>query len=256
MESGEFLVKVTKQQRKNMKKRLLPFTLLLATSFLFAGQGKVRVSCDEKGAYIYVDGKKKAMTGEGFTNILLNEGDHVIKVAKAKTKQYQKYTQKSIFVGAETSVKISLNLNEWEPTPSYRKILRQKDIPKFRRWKRSGSVVKDTKLGLMWQDNREAKTTKKTWKNAKRYCRNLSLAGYSDWRLPSYNELLTIVDYDRYDPAIIPLFTNVTSNNGYWSSSECVPVAKYAWQVYFYNGYANDDSKSNEYFVRCVRGRQ
>jgi len=254
MGSGEFLVKVTKQQRKNMKKRLLPFTLLLATSFLFAGQGKVRVSCDEKGAYIYVDGKKKAMTGEGFTNILLNEGDHVIKVAKEQTKQYQKYAQKSIFVGAETSVKISLKLNKWEPTPSYIKILQQKDIPKFRRWKRSGSVVKDTKLDLMWQDNHEAKTTEKTWKNAKRYCRNLSLAGYSDWRLPSYNELLTIVDYDRYKSAIMPSFKNATSK-GYWSSSENVSDAKYAWRVYFDVGYAYNFSESNEYFVRCVRGR-
>ena len=237
-----------------MKKRLLPLSLLLATSFLFAGQGKVRVSCDEKGAYIYVDGKKKAMTGEGFTNILLDEGDHVIKVVKARSKQYQKYAKKSVFVGAETSIKISLKLNKYEPTPSYKEILRQKDIPKFRRWKRSGSVVKDTKLGLMWQDNREAKTTEKSWKDAKRYCRNLSLAGYSDWRLPSYNELLTIVDYDRYKPAIMPSFKNVASKD-YWSASEDVSSAKYAWEVYFDIGNSYSYSESNEYFVRCVRGR-
>lgn len=238
-----------------MKKLLFSITLLLVTSSLFAGQGKVRISCEYKGAYIYVDGKKKAMTGEGFTNILLNEGDHVIKVTKAKTKQYQKYAKKSVFVGAETSVKISLKLNKWEPTPSYRKILRQKDIPKFRRWKRSGSVVKDTKLGLMWQDNHSAKTTEKTWSSAKKYCRNLSLAGYSDWRLPNYNELLTIVDYDRFKPAIMPSFKNVASEY-YWSSSENVSDAKYAWLVLFGDGYTGNSSKSDEDFVRCVRGRQ
>jgi len=241
-----------------MKKILFPITLLFITSSLFAGQGKVRISCDYKGAYIYVDGKKKAMTGEGFTNILLEEGDHVIKVAKEETKQYQKYAEKSVFVGAETSVKITLKLNKWEPTQSYKRVLRQKDIPKLQRWKRSGSVVKDTKLGLMWQDNYSAKTTEKTWSRAKKYCRNLSLAGYSDWRLPSYNELLSIVDYDRYEPAIMPSFKNVTSKyfNYFWSSSEAVSGAKYAWEVDFSGGGTLSLSKSDEYFVRCVRGRQ
>jgi len=238
-----------------MKKLLIPMALLFMVSSLFAGQGKVRISCDEKEAYIYVDGKKKAMTGEGFTNILLEEGDHVIKVAKPKSEQYQKYVQKSIFVGGETSVKITLKLNKWEPTASYRRVLAEKDIPKFQRFKRSGRVVKDTHLGLMWQDDRSAKTTQKTWSDAKTYCYNLSLAGYSDWRLPSYTELLSIVDYDRYKPAIMPSFQNVTSE-GYWSSSENVSVAKYAWEVYFNVGDTYDGSESVESFVRCVRGRQ
>ena len=235
-----------------MKKRLLPLSLLLATSFLFAGQGKVRVSCDEKGAYIYVDGKKKAMTGEGFTNILLDEGNHIIKVAKVHNK-YQEYAQKSIFVGAETSVKMTLELDKWEPTPSYKKILRQKDIHKFRRWKRSGSVVKDTKLGLIWQDNREAKTTKKKWKDAKKYCQNLSLAGYSNWRLPNYNELLTIVDYDRYKPAIIPSFKNVASKP-YWSNSKAMSSSN-VWHVLFNHGHSYSNPTYADYFVRCVRDR-
>ena len=52
---------------------------------LYAGQGKLRVSSEPSGAYVYVDGKKKAMTGEGFTSILLEEGDHNIKVSKAIT---------------------------------------------------------------------------------------------------------------------------------------------------------------------------
>ena len=49
---------------------------------LYAGKGKIRVSSKPSGAYIYVDGKKKAMTGEGFTSILLEEGEHIIKVEK------------------------------------------------------------------------------------------------------------------------------------------------------------------------------
>jgi len=38
-------------------------------------------------------------------------------------------------------------------------------------------------------------------------------------------------------------------------SSEDVSGAKYAWKVNFDDGNTNRNSKSNEYFVRCVRGR-
>ncbi len=240
-----------------MKKQwqLVLAALLLATGSLYAGKGKIRVASEPSGAYVYVDGKKKAMTGEGFTSILLEEGEHVIKVAKEAAKQYQRYAQKSIFVGADTSVKITLKLDKWEPAPSYRVILQQKDIPKFQRWKRNGEVVVDTKLNLMWQDNSEAKRVEKKWKEAKNYCQNLSLAGYNDWRLPNYNELLTIADYDHYEPAIMPSFKNIASDI-YWSSSEAVSSAKDAWKVIFsVGGTYGLGTKSLEYFVRCVRSR-
>ncbi len=229
--------------------------VFMMASSLYADKGKVRIASDKQGAYIYVDGKKKAMTGEGFTSILLEEGDHVIKVVKEGNKYYQGYAKKSVFVGAETSVKINLKLNKLEPTPSYREVLQQKDIPKFQRWKRSGNVVKDTKLGLIWQDNLEVKTVQRSWKEAKRYCQNLSLAGFTDWRLPSYDELLTIVDYDRYRPAIMPSFNNV-AYDFYWSSSKDISDTKYNHIVHFVDGftYVAKISKSTS-FVRCVRGR-
>jgi hypothetical protein len=245
-----------------MKKLLLLITFLFMTIPLFAGQGKVRVACDEKGAYIYVDGKKKAMTGEGFTNILLEEGDHTIKVLKAKNRQYQRYVQKEVFVGAETSIKITFKLdffnkkNIWEPTLSYRNVLQTKDIPKLQRFQRNGSVVNDIKLRLMWQDDYAAKTTQYSWSEAKSYCSNLSLAGYSDWRLPTYNELVTIVDYDRYQPAIMPSFKNIVSNDfekNYWSSTSY--NSKEARGMEFRYGFSGGGSKSEKNFVRCIRDK-
>jgi len=50
----------------------------------------------------------------------------------------------------------------------------------------------DSSTGLMWASNDNGKDI--TWGNALKYCRSLSVAGYSDWRLPSIDELQGIYD--------------------------------------------------------------
>ena len=117
------------------------------------------------------------------------------------------------------------------------------------------STIKDYDTGLMWQDNYDSKSIKRDWQGAKNYCQELTLAGYSDWRLPTIKELQSIVDITRADPAIKKIFKNVASKD-YWSASEDVSSAKYAWKVGFDDGYSYYYRKSFECFVRCVRGRQ
>jgi hypothetical protein len=226
---------------------------LLIVSNLLAGQGKIRVACDKEGAYIYVDGKKKAMTGEGFTNILLEEGDYTIKVVKPIDENSLYVLSKEVFVGAESSVKLTFKLKK-EMTAKGKALQAQKDASKLARFERNGEVVTDTKLGLMWQDDSRAKSVEKSWSGAKSYCLNLSLEGYSDWRLPTYDELLSIVDYNRYKPAIIPSFQNVASED-YWSFSSYISDSKYAWSVGFKGGYTDYGYKSDKFDVRCVRDR-
>jgi len=113
-------------------------------------------------------------------------------------------------------------------------------------------VVVDTKTNLMWQDNADAKTIKKSWNYAIDYCENLTLSGYSDWHLPNRNELYGIADRNRYNPAINPIFQNVVSNY-YLSSSTFVIDTSYAWAVNFHDGDGGWDHKSYSYYVRCVR---
>ena len=45
----------------------------------------------------------------------------------------------------------------------------------------------DPSTGFMWSGKDNAKDV--NWNNAMRYCRDLRLAGYSDWRLPNMAEL-------------------------------------------------------------------
>ena len=143
-----------------------------------------------------------------------------------------------------------------EMSEEYCKKLKVLDIPKVERWKRSGNTVIDTKLGLEWQDDSRAETQINKWSSAKEYCKNLALVDKRDWRLPSYDELLTIVDYDRYNCAIVPSFENVTSLGYYWSSSPYVTTNKDAWAVNFKSGVTDNYYKINKNYVRCVRGRQ
>lgn len=53
-----------------------------------------------------------------------------------------------------------------------------------------GVVCTDSLSGLIWQHDADCCYD---WQDAKTYCENLDLGGYSDWRLPSLDELRTLV---------------------------------------------------------------
>ena len=78
---------------------------------------------------------------------------------------------------------------------------------------------------------------------AARLCGDLVLGGYSDWYLPSKDELNKLY----LNRVAIGGFTS----NDYYSSTEFGSYA--AWYFYFGDGSAYNDSKSDAYYVRAVR---
>ncbi|MCC7280435.1 MAG: DUF1566 domain-containing protein [Chromatiaceae bacterium] len=87
----------------------------------------------------------------------------------------------------------------------------------------------------------------------------LNLCGETadDWRLPSRRELLSILDHDRYNPAIDPAYFLNTPNKYYWSADLWANNTLYAWTVYFSDGNTVATDRATYYgSIRLVRSGQ
>lgn len=84
------------------------------------------------------------------------------------------------------------------------------------------------------------------------------LCGFSDWRLPTADELQSIVDYSVASPksTIDARWFPYTRSNYYWSGSPVMGDSDYAWNVDFYNGSMIDGFRNFSAFVRLVRAGQ
>ena len=122
-------------------------------------------------------------------------------------------------------------------------------------------TVTDNSTGLRWQKcsagqnalDCSGTATPLRWQGALDYCNNLSLAGYSGWRIPNIKELESLVEHTVYSPAINTTYFPNTQRIFYWSNSYDVFQDTYAWAVNFGGGYSGPTSKTNTWYVRCVR---
>jgi hypothetical protein len=111
-------------------------------------------------------------------------------------------------------------------------------------------VVIDKERNLMWQDDSTASSTDKNYKGAIAHCESLELAGYTDWYLPSVDELKSIVKAENYPRSIAKAFQNVYADY-YWSSTEY--SSELAWIVLFIYEDVVHYHKMDPSYVRCVR---
>jgi hypothetical protein len=121
-------------------------------------------------------------------------------------------------------------------------------------------TVTDKETGLTWQkcskgqsgNDCSGEATPVVWEDAARYCNKLALGGRTDWRLPSYKELLTLAKHGAAPTIDTTYFPN-TEAYGYWSSTVDVHDSGSAWYASFEDGYVHDYYKDFDYYVRCVR---
>ncbi|WP_425387522.1 DUF1566 domain-containing protein [Desulfovibrio inopinatus] len=112
-----------------------------------------------------------------------------------------------------------------------------------------GETIVDTSTNLIWMQADGG--VQLDWQGALAYCENLSLAGEDDWRLPNVKELESIVDWNRLDPSIDPVFSSPSSF--FWSSTRSDRY--HVWLLDFYYGYVCEGGIKGAYktYVRCVR---
>jgi hypothetical protein len=111
----------------------------------------------------------------------------------------------------------------------------------------------DEKTGLVWQDNPQL-PAELDYLAAKQYCHQLSLDGFSDWRLPTIKELASIIDLKTYRPALKNGFV-MRLEERFWSDTPDAGNPRNAWVVSFSYGEIASYPRSRAYHVRCVRGK-
>jgi hypothetical protein len=113
-------------------------------------------------------------------------------------------------------------------------------------------TVSDRATGKMWQQGEGGFMS---WRDAVIYCDKLSLGGHDDWRLPTIDELRTLLIKDRGYPKIDTRFfrdfpaTYVT----YWSVTEMQEDRSVAKALVFTFGAEANHTKAGQHRVRCVR---
>ncbi len=116
-------------------------------------------------------------------------------------------------------------------------------------------TVTDNLTGLMWIQNPDATT--RNWDTAIDYCNALTTASYTDWRLPNYMELISLIDISNHNPALPSghPFSNVQSNY-YWSATTYAGSTSYAYIVSMNYGNVGSGDKPLTRNVWPVRGGQ
>ena len=128
-----------------------------------------------------------------------------------------------------------------------------------------GGCVQDNVTGLMW----EVKTTDGGLRDRNKMYYNFgyayaeavnatNLCGHNDWRLPTVDELQSIVDYGvAYPgPTVDATWFPNTQESWYWSSTLFFGSSNVAWGVYFGNGQVGSHNRLSYMFVRLVRAGQ
>ena len=109
---------------------------------------------------------------------------------------------------------------------------------------------------LMWENSIHSKDIKLNHNEALNYCKNIKTGTFQDWRLPTLNELLSLVNYNKVEPAIKKEITLISSKNMYWSTTPYISNSNTFWGVSYKDGASKKASSNYDRYVRCVRVTQ
>jgi hypothetical protein len=117
----------------------------------------------------------------------------------------------------------------------------------------SDAAVLDRETGLVWE--RTPVTGKLVWNLARGGCYKREVANRFGWRLPTIEELSSLVDNGNSNPSLPAGHPfNIQLDNPYWTTTSVAWFTTYAYTVRFSNGNINEDPKGSSCYYWCVRG--
>jgi hypothetical protein len=117
----------------------------------------------------------------------------------------------------------------------------------------NGAAVLDKETGLVWE--KDPSSNIQTWLQGIENCYTRNVGGRKGWRLPSIEELNSLVDTTTSNPALPSghPFGNIQSG-WYWTINNDPKQTLHAWYVDFASGNSGIDHKYSSRLIWCVRG--
>ncbi|MBN2120319.1 MAG: DUF1566 domain-containing protein [Candidatus Omnitrophica bacterium] len=142
--------------------------------------------------------------------------------------------------------------------------LKSNPLPDDFSWKEGLRMVKDNNTGLIWEvkspnpkDINFCKVKYNFSQAQETFIKKLNqekYGGFSDWRLPNKDELRSIVDYGKTDPAVDESYFPNCQVSFYWTSIPYKMQPPFIWGIFFGLGSGIPYTPSSLQCVRAVRG--
>jgi hypothetical protein len=112
----------------------------------------------------------------------------------------------------------------------------------------------DRETGLVWEKTPSTQTY--DWYSAISLCYQAKWGNRLGWRLPTIEELSSLMDTSNSSPALSDdhPFTLLSSDGNYWSSTTFTYTTTWAWSLLLDTGGLSRTDKMVEYYAWCVRG--
>lgn len=116
---------------------------------------------------------------------------------------------------------------------------------------KKNNLTKKSNL-IIWQDKNDVLQYRVRWSEAKAYCEELYENGFNDWSLPSVENLKSIRNIRKHEPATNNKFKFLSHDYSYWSSNKVYSKNK-IYTLSFDVGYISLEDKMNKNNVICLR---
>ena len=119
---------------------------------------------------------------------------------------------------------------------------------------KSGSYVLDKTNNKMWQDTEENVKLLFSQDGAEKYCKNLRLEGYEDWRVPTVEEYRQILDMSRKEELKVSRKFTYVQADDYWAIDRTWRnFGQYGYYVFFKSGAFYYQNRTYPKYIKCVR---